>query len=172
MYICLLSPQVSILGILCIPQRLEQLLVHKRSEWKTSLCNWLIYGVWMAWYMFPPNTGWCAHLKLVDLIQFNIYWAPTWWRHWRNKDKWGSHCPQKCSNVTIMSTFLSIPLNIQGVKSKLMVTFALCIHRKNLRFYPLFLFLDLVLKHTAITALVFWLSQSMNIFQNTVSKCH
>lgn len=73
-----------------------------QNEWNTSLCNWLICGVWMAWYMFPPNTGGLAHRKVVDFIQLNIYWAPTWWRHWRNKDKWGSHCPQECSNVTIM----------------------------------------------------------------------
>lgn len=63
---------------------------------------------------------------------------------------------QEHHNVTIMyATFLSIPLNIQRVNRKLMVTFALCILRKILRLYPLFLFLDLVLKHTAITALVF-----------------
>lgn len=63
---------------------------------------------------------------------------------------------QGLHGVTIMvSAFLSTSLNIQGVNAKLMVTFALHIRRKKLRLYPLFSFLDLVLKNTATITLVF-----------------
>lgn len=64
----------------------------------------------------------------------------------------------------LFSSFLRAPLNIQEVNGKLMVTFAQCILKEELRHYPLFSSLDLILENVGITCVVFY-QQNMDIFQ-------